>query len=174
MSRLLKSTGAKERMILSCIVETYLIALQARVSIFSANGNAILPYVEKEVLSLDEYNEVTEYQLPILIYNSIIDDGFPKLDDLSQTINELEEHLNSLKDNLWVKLMLKHYYENTAFTKEMLINFSDEEATEYGAARGHYNAYCMKCLDELKRIFKRKRNARKVIAWIADEQKAMQ
>ncbi|MBE0420185.1 hypothetical protein EI165_08615 [Pseudoalteromonas nigrifaciens] len=166
MKKLVKNSNLRSPMVLSCVVETYLIAADYGISIFSVGGEAMIPFFNGQVVTNYEYKHMVENELPILLYNQVMKADFPEITEFKRGIKELEESLVKLKDNVWVKLILKHYYENQTFDKQMLLDFSDKKATEYGAARAHYNAYCGVALEKIQKILMVKANAKLVKSWL--------
>lgn len=166
--RFLKKHNANEVMIVKCIIETFFISANLEFDIFSLDGNAIIPYFENDKVTVQEYDGILEHELPVLIYNKILVKSFPAITELDQAIAELEENFIKLKDNIWVKCILNHYYKRAPFDMNMFLELDDKAATAYGAARAHYNSYCVSSLDKIKKTLMEKKNKMKVMDWLND------
>tara|TARA_B100000446_G_scaffold15921_1_gene13592 strand:- start:140579 stop:141142 length:564 start_codon:yes stop_codon:yes gene_type:complete len=168
VKRFLKKHNSNEIMIVKCIIETFFISAGVEFDIFYLDGNAVIPYFEKDKITKKEYHSIIEHELPVLLYNKVLVESFPVITELDEAVNELEENLIMLKDkdNLWVKCILKHYYNRSSFDMNMFLELDDKTATAYGAARAHYNSYCVSALDKVKKVLMEKNNKTKVMDWL--------
>tara|TARA_B100001059_G_scaffold22416_1_gene17952 strand:+ start:12723 stop:13280 length:558 start_codon:yes stop_codon:yes gene_type:complete len=166
VKRFLKKHNANEIMTVKCIIETFFISADVEYDIFYLDGNALIPYFENDKITSKEYDSIIEHELAVLLYNKVLVEHFPTINELDQAVNELEENLFMLKDNVWVKCILKHYYNRASFDMNMFLELDDKKATAYGAARAHYNSYCVSTLDKIKKVLMKKKNKTEVMNWL--------
>lgn len=171
LADLLKKTGAEEPMVLSCIVETFLINANSGVSIFSLDGHALLPNLNGATIETERYSFIVDNELPILIYNHIMVSDFPKLEEVSVELAGLELKLKQSINNPWVDLLLNHFYKATPVTAGVLKGMNRTKVEKCEAARAVFELACSQHLKRIQQIYRNSKSKRAIKKWLSKEVK---
>lgn len=169
LKRLMAKSEAKESMVLSCIVETFLLNANCGVSIFSLNGQILLPHLDVVDITKKRYEFLVANELPILLYNHIMVESFPKLKPVIKELKELESKLQNSTNNPWVSLLLEHFYNGESFTADKLKNLNESQVESCAAARVAFESACACHLNNIQSVYRKSDNKISICSWLQEE-----
>ena len=171
LHKLLNGFSTPKKMIFSCVIEPHLLAINQGVSIFSINGQALLPFIESNKLTSDEYTLLVENHTPLLIYNFLMVKGFPEIKAANSLLDQLENKLLDNESNPWVIILKDAFYNQRAITKDNLVAISAHEATKLEIARSSYDCNCGKLIREFQALCLKQSNSKIISTWLTDKSK---
>lgn len=169
LKRLMATSRASEKMVLSCIVETFLLTANCGVSIFSLNGQILLPNLDEGDITKKRYEFLIDSELPILLYNHIMIESYPKLKPVTAELNELESKLRKTVGNPWVRMLLEYFYKGEPITANKIKNLDGDKVEICAAARFAFESACANHLNNIQSTYRKKENKIIITNWLNEE-----